>query len=54
MKVKQILPYYYEVNVKRTIELQNLDCNCNDCKFLFRDSDRFNKSQEDHLRWQFN
>lgn len=35
------------------IELQRLDCNCNDCISLVRDLDRFKKSLDDHYRWQF-
>jgi len=27
-------------------ELKEIDCNCNDCKFLIRDSNRFNQSKE--------
>lgn len=34
------------------IELQKIDCNCNDCKFLERDIERFKKSLDDHYRWQ--
>lgn len=34
------------------IELQKLDCNCNDCIFLKRDIDRYKKSLEDHYKWQ--
>ena len=34
------------------IELQKLDCNCNDCGFLQRDLERFQKSLNDHHRWQ--
>ena len=36
------------------IELQKIDCNCNDCKFMERDLERFNKSLDDHHRWQLN
>ena len=28
------------------IELQNIDCNCNDCKFMDRDFDKFSKWKE--------
>ncbi len=35
-------------------EFQKIDCNCNDCKFLIRDQARYNKSVEDHRRWQTN
>ena len=34
------------------IELQKIDCNCNDCAFLFRDFDAYNKSKELHKKWQ--
>lgn len=34
------------------IELQKIDCNCNDCKFMVRDIDRFKKSLEQHHKWQ--
>jgi hypothetical protein len=40
------------LNKESIIELQKLDCNCNDCKFMTRDSERFSKSLEDHHRWQ--
>ena len=36
------------------IELQKIDCNCNDCKFMERDGERFIKSLNDHHRWQLN
>ena len=32
--------------------LQLIDCNCNDCGFMKRDIERFNKSLNDHHRWQ--
>lgn len=35
-------------------ELQNIDCNCNDCKFMVRDFERFNKSLEFHKSIQLN
>lgn len=35
-------------------ELQLIDCNCNDCKFMERDLERFKKSLDDHHRWQLN
>ena len=34
------------------IEFQKIDCNCNDCKFMIRDIERFKKSLEDHHKWQ--
>ena len=32
-------------------ELQNLDCNCNNCKYMTRDTDRFKRSLEQHYKW---
>ena len=37
---------------KSRIEFQKIDCNCNDCKFMIRDGERFKKSLEDHHMWQ--
>jgi hypothetical protein len=34
------------------IELQKIDCNCSDCIFMVRDIQRYNRSLEDHHRWQ--
>lgn len=34
------------------IELQSLDCNCNDCFFMQRDLVKFKQSQELHRKWQ--
>lgn len=34
------------------IELQKIDCNCNDCIFMVRDQERFKESLADHQRWQ--
>ena len=34
------------------IELQKLDCNCNDCGYMVRDFDRYNASIEQHRKWQ--
>lgn len=34
------------------IELQKIDCNCNDCISMKRDVSRFKKSLADHHRWQ--
>lgn len=34
------------------IELQKIDCNCNDCKFMNRDSEKFKLSIEKHYKWQ--
>lgn len=33
-------------------ELQKIDCNCNNCKYMIRDSDRFKKSLEFHRKLQ--
>ena len=35
-----------------SIELQNIDCNCNNCVFMVRDFDKFNQSKIDRDRWQ--
>ncbi len=32
--------------MKPSIELQKLDCNCNDCIFMIRDLDKFNSYNE--------
>lgn len=32
------------------IELQEVDCNCNDCKFLIRDLEKFNRSEVFHRK----
>ena len=34
------------------IELQKIDCNCNNCKYLDRDIERFKKSLEFHYKLQ--
>jgi hypothetical protein len=36
------------------IELQKIDCNCNDCIFMNRNIERFKQSLNDHHRWQLN
>lgn len=33
-------------------ELQKIDCNCNDCKFMVRDIEKFKTSLELHHKWQ--
>ena len=33
------------------IALQKIDCNCNDCKYMSRDMERFKQSLSDHHRW---
>jgi hypothetical protein len=35
------------------IERQRIDCNCNDCKFMIRNQDRFRLSLEFHYKLQF-
>ena len=32
------------------IELQKIDCNCNDCIFMIRDAEKFNKWKEFHRK----
>ena len=34
------------------ILFQKIDCNCNDCKFMNREFDKYKKSQELHHKWQ--
>lgn len=34
------------------IELQKIDCNCNDCLFMERNIDEFKLSLERHNKWQ--
>lgn len=36
------------------LELQKLDCNCNDCKFMVRDFEKFKTSTEFHYKMQLN
>lgn len=33
-------------------QLQKLDCNCNDCIFMDRNTERFRQSLEVHEKWQ--
>lgn len=33
-------------------ELQKIDCNCNDCKFMLRDVEAFKTALERHNKWQ--
>lgn len=35
-------------------ERQNIDCNCNDCIFLYRDIERYNSSIKQHQEWADN
>lgn len=41
------------MNKESTIELQKIDCNCNDCKFMVRDMEQYKESLEKHQTWQF-
>jgi hypothetical protein len=34
------------------IDLQNFDCNCNDCFFMKRDIDKYKESLKRHEKWQ--
>ena len=34
------------------IELQQLDCNCNDCTSMIRDIDKYKESLTKHHKWQ--
>lgn len=34
------------------IELQKIDCNCNDCKFMVRDIEKFKEWQEKRMKQQ--
>lgn len=36
------------------MDLQNIDCNCNDCLFMERDVERFKQSLSQHNQWQLN
>jgi hypothetical protein len=36
------------MNLESIIELQKIDCNCNDCKHMVRDVEKFNKSKQWH------
>lgn len=40
------------MDLESRIELQKIDCNCNDCKFMERDLDKHKKSVELHHKWQ--
>ncbi len=33
---------------------QEIDCNCNDCKFFIRDIDALNRSKKLHRKWDAN
>lgn len=34
------------------IELEKIDCNCNDCVFMVRNIDKFKESEKIHYDWQ--
>jgi len=34
------------------IELQKIDCNCNDCNFMVRDIEKYKKSLSTHRKWR--
>lgn len=34
------------------IELQNIDCNCNDCIFMQRNANAFSECLDRHYKWQ--
>lgn len=38
--------------IESKIALQKIDCNCNDCKHMARDFEKFEASQELHKKWQ--
>lgn len=38
--------------INSIIELQKIDCNCNDCKFMVRDFERREESLSQHYKWQ--
>ena len=42
------------MDAESRIELQKIDCNCNDCKFMIRDFDKYKASKELHYEWQKN
>lgn len=42
------------MDAQSTIELQKIDCNCNDCGFMMRDIEKYKQSLENHRVWQFN
>jgi hypothetical protein len=42
------------MNREGIIELQKVDCNCNDCIFLIRDTQKFKDALEQHKQWQQN
>ena len=42
-----------DIEPTATTELQCIDCNCNDCIFMLRDTEKFKISLIQHERWQF-
>ncbi len=38
--------------INAAYEKQLIDSNCNDCKFMVRDSEKFKQSQQKHYDWQ--
>ncbi len=40
------------INKESIVELQKIDCNCNDCIFMVRDLEKYKKSLELHHLWQ--
>ncbi len=41
------------MNKESIIELQKIDCNCNDCVFMVRDMEKFKESLDRHHKWQW-
>lgn len=41
------------MDAQSIIELQKIDCNCNDCGFMARDIEKYKRSLESHKVWQF-
>ncbi len=42
------------MDLESRIELQKIDCNCNDCKYMVRDLEKFKKSKQWHYDLQLN
>jgi hypothetical protein len=40
------------MNKESIIELQKIDCNCNNCGYMVRNMDKFKESLYKHLWWQ--
>jgi len=45
---QQMIPNLLSYKAPTSYELQKVDCNCNDCKFMVRDLDKYQKSIEFH------